>query len=116
MSTQYRRQPQNCLPATQPDYLLMAHLIDETEPYFSMSAPADGLALGAAFKHRETGEVARETVINLPADSRVHLFASEWPGWYFITQYSQFYSRFGCSCRLRFCSHVRALQAREVRS
>lgn len=92
----------------------MAHLIDETEPYFSLSAPADGLALGAAFKHRKTGEVARETVINLPADSRVHLFVSEWPGWYFIAQRSNYHQRFGCSCRKQFCEHIRQLVKQEV--
>jgi len=96
-------------------HLLLAYQPGETKPNFPLPASINGMNIQAGFLRWNTGEVKRQTVINLPAEAKIYLFASPWPDWYFIVQYSQYHRRFGCSCTQRFCEHVRFMQ-REVRS
>lgn len=116
MTTTYPRRQYTCLPPQQPTFLLMAWCPDEASNDFPMVAPADGLSLQAAFVHRLTGEIQRRTTINLTADQRIHLFRSTFEHWFFVAQRDNYRSRYGCSCRLRFCEHVRTLIALEARS
>lgn len=112
MTTSYqRRQQHNCLQPQQPVFLLMAFCPGEQKDNFPIVAPADGLTLQAAFIHRITGAIQRQTAINLLPDTKIHLFRSAFENWFYVAQHDNYRQRYDCSCRLRFCEHVKTLIA-----
>ncbi len=99
---------------------LMIRIEGEPSPYLSHSDPI-GQTYDAAYINTRTGEIVRRANVGIPADVRIHLFASKFAGWYFVVQYSSFYSRYGCSCPDgrafqqigKPCEHMRKVAARE---
>jgi len=116
MTTHQLRAKQHCTTPLH-FHVLMVNLPDTTEQVTSASDP-EGLAFTATYINSRTGEQVREIEIHLQPDVRVYFIASQHPHWYFILQFSAFYSRFGCSCLAgkqfnqtrQECEHMRQIE------
>jgi hypothetical protein len=100
--------------------VLMVNL-DCDEKLVTISSP-EGLTFEASYIDLRTLESTREVVINTQPDVKIHFMQSEYPGWYYILQYSNYFSRYGCSCRKGkiyqqtniACEHMVAMTAEGV--
>lgn len=78
------------------NHLLMVH-IESDELILTDSSP-EGLCIDATFIHAISGEPVRDAVLYLEPDRRVYFVASSCEHWYYIVLWSNYFSRFGCSC------------------
>ena len=102
------------------NHLLMVHI--ESDEQIIPDSDPDGLQFYATYVHAITGEPipGKEDVeVHLAPDQRVYFVASSTPHWYYVVQWSNFYSRFGCSClrgkqyneTRQECEHMRLVAA-----
>lgn len=86
------------------------HFPGEQRVRFTMKSGVDGMTLQAARVNRWSGKIVRTKAFHLLPDSRVELFATGWPGLFFIVEYDTYRGRWLCSCERELCEHIRAMR------
>lgn len=92
-------------------HVTLAFCPGETSDYFPMPTGIDGMTLEARRVNAYTGGPVKEgkTTYHAAADTKLHLFRSEWKDLFYIAEYQQYRQRYKCSCGGALCEHIRQL-------